>query len=156
MSDVTRILSAIENGDAHAAEQLFPLVYEELRRIAAFEEVMDKVLVVVMGLEGGSISVYGRQKEGIWSFWREHCFMVGLDKDLNDVWEGSASEPVRDVALAVPDEWPLYYPGEIHPAFLDWFRNNYDKACSRLVETHQNYQWQSKHGQWMRLLYGKP
>jgi RNA polymerase sigma factor (TIGR02999 family) len=35
MSDVTRILSAIEQGDPHAAEQLLPLVYDELRRLAA-------------------------------------------------------------------------------------------------------------------------
>jgi RNA polymerase sigma factor (TIGR02999 family) len=35
MSDVTRILSAIEQGDPQAAEQLLPLVYEELRTLAA-------------------------------------------------------------------------------------------------------------------------
>ena len=35
MNDVTRILSAIEQGDPHASEQLLPLVYEELRRLAA-------------------------------------------------------------------------------------------------------------------------
>jgi RNA polymerase sigma factor (TIGR02999 family) len=35
MNDVTRILSAIERGDARAAEQLLPLVYDELRRLAA-------------------------------------------------------------------------------------------------------------------------
>jgi RNA polymerase sigma factor (TIGR02999 family) len=35
MSDVTQILSAIEDGDPQAAEQLLPLVYEELRRLAA-------------------------------------------------------------------------------------------------------------------------
>jgi RNA polymerase sigma factor (TIGR02999 family) len=35
MSDVTRILSAIEHGDPSAAEQLLPLVYDELRRLAA-------------------------------------------------------------------------------------------------------------------------
>src|SRR2546421_13056581 len=35
MSEVTRILSAIEQGDAHAAAQLLPLVYDELRRLAA-------------------------------------------------------------------------------------------------------------------------
>jgi RNA polymerase sigma factor (TIGR02999 family) len=35
MSDVTRILNSIERGDAHAAEKLLPLVYEELRRLAA-------------------------------------------------------------------------------------------------------------------------
>ena len=35
MSDFTRILSAIDNGDPRAAEQLLPLVYDELRRLAA-------------------------------------------------------------------------------------------------------------------------
>jgi RNA polymerase sigma factor (TIGR02999 family) len=34
MKEVTRILSAIEQGDPHAAEQLLPLVYDELRRLA--------------------------------------------------------------------------------------------------------------------------
>jgi RNA polymerase sigma factor (TIGR02999 family) len=35
MSEVTRILSAIKQGDPHAAEQLLPLVYDELRQLAA-------------------------------------------------------------------------------------------------------------------------
>src|SRR5690242_10512989 len=35
MNEVTRILSAIERGDPQAAEQLLPLVYDELRRLAA-------------------------------------------------------------------------------------------------------------------------
>jgi RNA polymerase sigma factor (TIGR02999 family) len=35
MSDVTRILQAIDQGDPHAADQLLPLVYDELRHLAA-------------------------------------------------------------------------------------------------------------------------
>jgi RNA polymerase sigma factor (TIGR02999 family) len=35
MSEVTRILNAIEQGDPHAPEQLLPLVYDELRQLAA-------------------------------------------------------------------------------------------------------------------------
>jgi hypothetical protein len=35
MNDVTPILSAIEQGDPRAAEQLLPLVYDELRELAA-------------------------------------------------------------------------------------------------------------------------
>jgi RNA polymerase sigma factor (TIGR02999 family) len=35
MNEVTRILSAIEQGDPHAAEQLLPLVYDQLRQLAA-------------------------------------------------------------------------------------------------------------------------
>jgi RNA polymerase sigma factor (TIGR02999 family) len=43
MSEVTRILSAIEQGDPHAAEQLLPLVYDELRRLAAEKLAHEKV-----------------------------------------------------------------------------------------------------------------
>ena len=35
MSEVTRILSAIEQGDPSAADQLLPLVHDELRKLAA-------------------------------------------------------------------------------------------------------------------------
>ena len=42
MSDVTRILSAIEQGDGQAAEQLLPLVYDELRRLAAQKLAQEK------------------------------------------------------------------------------------------------------------------
>jgi RNA polymerase sigma factor (TIGR02999 family) len=42
MSDVTHILSAIEEGDPHAAEQLLPLVYDELRKLAAARLAQEK------------------------------------------------------------------------------------------------------------------
>jgi len=42
MSDVTRILSAIEHGEAHSAEQLLPLVYGELRKLAAYKLAQEK------------------------------------------------------------------------------------------------------------------
>jgi RNA polymerase sigma factor (TIGR02999 family) len=42
MSDVTRIVLAIEQGDAHAAEQLLPLVYDELRTLAAHKLAQEK------------------------------------------------------------------------------------------------------------------
>ncbi len=42
MSEVTRILSAIEQGDSHAAEQLLPLVYDELRKLAAERMAQEK------------------------------------------------------------------------------------------------------------------
>ena len=35
MDDLTRILSAVERGDSAAAEELLPLVYDELRKLAA-------------------------------------------------------------------------------------------------------------------------
>jgi hypothetical protein len=42
MTDVTAILSAIEQGDPHAAEQLLPLVYDELRKLAAQKLAQEK------------------------------------------------------------------------------------------------------------------
>jgi RNA polymerase sigma factor (TIGR02999 family) len=42
MSEVTRILSAIEQGDPHAAERLLPLVYDELRKLAAQKLAQEK------------------------------------------------------------------------------------------------------------------
>src|SRR5947207_10704299 len=42
MSDVTRILSQIESGDPSAAEQLLPLVYDELRKLAAARLAQEK------------------------------------------------------------------------------------------------------------------
>jgi len=42
MSEVTRILSAIEAGDPHAAEQLLPLIYDELRKLAAQQMAHDR------------------------------------------------------------------------------------------------------------------
>jgi RNA polymerase sigma factor (TIGR02999 family) len=42
VSDVTQILAAIEQGDANAADQLLPLVYDELRRLAAQKLAQEK------------------------------------------------------------------------------------------------------------------
>ena len=42
MSDVTRILSQIDSGDPKAAEQLLPLVYDELRKLAAAKLAQEK------------------------------------------------------------------------------------------------------------------
>jgi ECF sigma factor len=42
MSEVTRILSAIDQGDPHAAEKLLPLVYDELRKLAAQKLTQEK------------------------------------------------------------------------------------------------------------------
>lgn len=42
-SDVTQILGALERGEAHASDQLLPLVYEELRKLAAAKMSHEKV-----------------------------------------------------------------------------------------------------------------
>jgi hypothetical protein len=42
MSDVTQILNAIEQGNPHAAKELLPIVYEELRKLAAQKLAQEK------------------------------------------------------------------------------------------------------------------
>jgi RNA polymerase sigma factor (TIGR02999 family) len=42
MNDITGILSAIEQGDLHASEQLLPLIYDELRKLAAQKLAQEK------------------------------------------------------------------------------------------------------------------
>lgn len=42
MTDVTRILSAIEHGDPHASAELLPLVYNELKKLAAQRMAQEK------------------------------------------------------------------------------------------------------------------
>ena len=42
MNEVTRILNAVEQGDRHAAEQLLPLIYDELRKLAAQKLAQEK------------------------------------------------------------------------------------------------------------------
>jgi hypothetical protein len=42
MNEVTRVLSVIEEGDPNAAEQLLPLVYDELRKLAAQKLAQEK------------------------------------------------------------------------------------------------------------------
>lgn len=42
MSDITRILELVEKGDSHAAGELMPMVYDELRRLAAYKMAQEK------------------------------------------------------------------------------------------------------------------
>jgi len=42
MDEITRVLSAIKQGDGHAAAQLLPLVYDELRKLAAQRMAQEK------------------------------------------------------------------------------------------------------------------
>jgi len=56
MNEVTRILSAIEQGDPHAAEQLLPLVYDELRKLAAAKLAQEQPGALLCGRRGSDAS----------------------------------------------------------------------------------------------------
>jgi RNA polymerase sigma factor (TIGR02999 family) len=84
MSDVTRILSAIEQGDPHAAEQLLPLVYDELRKLAAAKLAQEKpgqTLEATALVHEAYIRLVGTSSEGAAREWegRAHFFAVAAE-----------------------------------------------------------------------------
>src|SRR6516165_5342426 len=109
MSDVTRILSALERGDAHAPEQLLPLVYDELRKLAARRLAQEKpgqtlqatalVHEAYLGLVGGG---RGQGWEG-----RTHFF-------------AAAAEAMRLILInRARDKGRLKHGGGLHRVDLD-------------------------------------
>jgi RNA polymerase sigma factor (TIGR02999 family) len=81
MSDVTRILSAIDRGDPHAAEQLLPLVYEELRKLAAQKLAQEKpgqTLQATALVHEAYLRLVGEEKESHWDS-RRHFFAAAAE-----------------------------------------------------------------------------
>jgi RNA polymerase sigma factor (TIGR02999 family) len=81
MTDVTRILSAIEQGDPHAAEQLLPLVYEELRKLAAqrmAQEAAGQTLQPTALVHEAYLRLVGAEHEAHWDS-RGHFFAAAAE-----------------------------------------------------------------------------
>jgi RNA polymerase sigma factor (TIGR02999 family) len=81
MSEVTRILSAIEQGDPSAAGQLLPLVYEELRRLAAQHLAQEKpgqTLQATALVHEAYLRLVGKGEEPHWDG-RRHFFAAAAE-----------------------------------------------------------------------------
>jgi RNA polymerase sigma factor (TIGR02999 family) len=81
MSEVTRILSAIEQGDPQAAEQLLPLVYDELRKLAAqklAEEKPGQTLQATALVHEAYLRLVGAEKVQPWDS-RGHFFAAAAE-----------------------------------------------------------------------------
>ena len=81
MNDVTRILSAIEQGDPHAAEQLLPLVYDELRKLAAQKLAQEKpgqTLQATALVHEAYLRLVGRRQAQHWNS-RGHFFAAAAE-----------------------------------------------------------------------------
>src|SRR5262245_30480762 len=81
MSDVTRILSAIEQGDPHAAGELLPLVYEELRKLAAHkmaQEAAGQTLQPTALVHEAYLRLLGGEQESHWDN-RGHFFAAAAE-----------------------------------------------------------------------------
>jgi hypothetical protein len=82
--------------------------------------VLEKRLEAEMGIEGGGATIYGRQQDGIWSFWQE-ASSIALDENDDEYCRSWEWRAVQDLSLALPDKWPKFFPIKIAPEFLDWF-----------------------------------
>jgi RNA polymerase sigma factor (TIGR02999 family) len=81
MSDVTRILTAIEQGDPHAASQLLPFVYDELRRLAARNLALEKpgqTLQATALVHEAYLRLLGKGRDQDWDG-RRHFFAAAAE-----------------------------------------------------------------------------
>jgi RNA polymerase sigma factor (TIGR02999 family) len=81
MSEVTRILSAVGQGDPHAAEQLLPLVYEELRKLATQKlshEKPGQTLQPTALVHEAYLRLVGKEEEQHWDN-RGHFFAAAAE-----------------------------------------------------------------------------
>lgn len=112
---------------------------------------MDKVIIAELGVEGAGVWIYGSQSDGVWSFWTEGTSM-GLDENDDEVWRSWSSESVSSLDLLVPKDWPMFHPSKIHPDFVGWFREAYEKARSKLPEGLRRSQDEHRHEYWLKVL----
>jgi RNA polymerase sigma factor (TIGR02999 family) len=88
MNEVTRILGAIEQGDPHAAEQLLPVVYDELRQLAAQKMAHEKpgqTLQATALVHGAYLRLVGTEK-------MQHC-------DSHGHFFAAAAEAMRRILI---------------------------------------------------------
>src|SRR5437773_9236959 len=81
MNEVTQILAAIEQGDPHAAEQLLPLVYNELRQLAAQKlahEQPGQTLQATALVHEAYLRLVGGEQTGDWDG-RRHFFAAAAE-----------------------------------------------------------------------------
>jgi RNA polymerase sigma factor (TIGR02999 family) len=117
MTDVTHILKAIEDGDPHAARQLLPLVYDELRRLAAkklAEEKPGQTLQATALVHEAYLRLVGEGQEQRWDS-RRHFFAAAAEAMRRILVEavrrkrslkrggGRVREELDEVQLAAPE-----------------------------------------------------
>jgi RNA polymerase sigma factor (TIGR02999 family) len=123
MNDVTLILSAIEHGDPSAAEQLLPLVYEELRKLAAAKLAHEK--------PGQTLQATGLVHE---------AYLRLVDVEKAQQWNsrghffGAAAEAMRRILLnRARDKGRLKRGGQRHKVDLENVNLSVDTPCEDLL-----------------------
>ncbi len=143
MSDVTRILSAIEQGDSQASEQLLPLVYDELRSLAAEKMAHEQpgpTLEATALVHEAYIRLVDTEKVQHWKS-RGHFFaaaaeamrriLINRARDKNRLKRGGERKKVDlervDFALETPPDDLLAFDEALEKLARQ------DKSCAELV-----------------------
>ena len=104
MSAVTQILSQIESGDSSAAEQLLPLVYEELRKLAAAKLAHEKpgqTLQATALVHEAYLRLVDVDKAQQWNS-RGHFFAAAAEALAHTYEVNSSSPRIQDALHAQP------------------------------------------------------
>jgi RNA polymerase sigma factor (TIGR02999 family) len=116
MSEVTRILSAIEQGDPHAAKQLLPLVYDELRKLAAQKLAQEKPGQTIQAtalVHEAYLRLVGRADEQKWDN-RGHFFAAAAEAMRRILVENARRKKTQKhggkLVRCALDELPLVAP----------------------------------------------
>jgi RNA polymerase sigma factor (TIGR02999 family) len=120
MSDVTHILSALEQGDPRAAEQLLPLVYDELRQLAARKMAQEKpgqTLQATALVHEAYLRVVGQAPDQRWDH-RGHFFAAAAEAMRRILVERARRRQRRkyggDILRQDMDPNDLPRPGTLH------------------------------------------
>jgi hypothetical protein len=114
---------------------------------------VDAITVAHLGVEGGGLTIYGRELDGTWSFWASGQ-TIALDDNDDEEWREWTTEPVADLNSLLPAEWPLFFPIEIHPGFRKWFWVQYASAREALPDDLKQNQARHQDRPWKQLLEG--
>lgn len=77
---------------------------------------MEAIFIAKLSAEGGGCTVYGRQEEGVWSYWYDGSSMH-LDENDEDIWLPWSSEPVPNLVDALPQSWWRMWVLSVNPDF---------------------------------------
>jgi RNA polymerase sigma factor (TIGR02999 family) len=134
MSDVTRILSQIDAGDPNAAEQLLPLVYDELRKLAAAKLTHEKpgqTLQATSLVHEAYLRLVGSPAGQIWNS-RGHFFGAAA-KAMRRILLNHARDKATDKRGA---DWSrvtleaIAVPGGVDPAELIAFNDLFEQLAA--------------------------
>jgi RNA polymerase sigma factor (TIGR02999 family) len=140
MNEVTRILSGIEAGDPHAAAQLLPLVYDELRKLAAQKLAQEKpgqTLDATSLVHEAYLRLVGDESERQFTD-RQHFFRVAATamrrilvdraREKRSQQRGGTWKRVDLDSAASVSEEPLEYVTAIHEALEQFAKHDPVKA----------------------------